>query len=263
MRDVFGRMGFDDRDIVALSGGHTLGRCHKARSGFDGPWTADPLKFDNTYYTNLMNLEWTPRVWDGPMQYQDPSGSLMMLPTDIAIKTDPLFNPIAQEFANDSDAFFKAFTSAYGRLLSNGCPAHCMPTSPNEAAAPKQKPTSSVEFREQCMHGSLERAQDCVKAGADVNSLEANSGRTGLMKACYWGHTHMMSFLLEELKVSMDLQDSSGETALHDAARFGHKEVVAALLKAGANKTLTNKEGKTPADVATAYEKADVAAMLA
>ena len=29
LRDVFYRMGFDDKDIVCLSGAHTLGRCHK------------------------------------------------------------------------------------------------------------------------------------------------------------------------------------------------------------------------------------------
>lgn len=31
---VFGRMGLDDKDIVALSGGHTLGRARPDRSGF-------------------------------------------------------------------------------------------------------------------------------------------------------------------------------------------------------------------------------------
>jgi catalase (peroxidase I) len=44
LRLVFGRMGFNDREIVALSGGHTLGRMHKVRSGYDGPWTSQPLK---------------------------------------------------------------------------------------------------------------------------------------------------------------------------------------------------------------------------
>jgi hypothetical protein len=39
---------------VALSGGHTLGRMHEVRSGFDGPWTHTPLKFDNSYYQLLM-----------------------------------------------------------------------------------------------------------------------------------------------------------------------------------------------------------------
>ena len=47
-RERFARMGFDFRELVALSGAHTLGRCHKTRSGFDGPWTGDPLTFDNT-----------------------------------------------------------------------------------------------------------------------------------------------------------------------------------------------------------------------
>jgi catalase (peroxidase I) len=36
LRDVFYRMGFGDKEIVALSGAHTLGSCHRLRSGFDG-----------------------------------------------------------------------------------------------------------------------------------------------------------------------------------------------------------------------------------
>lgn len=39
LRDVFYRMGFNDQEIVALSGAHTLGHCHVDRSGYDGPWS--------------------------------------------------------------------------------------------------------------------------------------------------------------------------------------------------------------------------------
>lgn len=34
LRDIFYRMGFDDKGIVALSGAHALGRCHEDASGF-------------------------------------------------------------------------------------------------------------------------------------------------------------------------------------------------------------------------------------
>ncbi|CAI0471564.1 unnamed protein product, partial [Linum tenue] len=58
LRDVFYRMGLCDKDIVALSGGHTLGRCHKERSGFEGPWTSNPLIFDNSYFRqDLLSTE--------------------------------------------------------------------------------------------------------------------------------------------------------------------------------------------------------------
>ena len=36
LRTVFGRMGFNDQEIVALSGAHALGRCHPNFSGYEG-----------------------------------------------------------------------------------------------------------------------------------------------------------------------------------------------------------------------------------
>jgi hypothetical protein len=47
LRDVFYRMGFDDQEIVALSGAHSLGFCHDDRSGFVGAWTETPHEFTN------------------------------------------------------------------------------------------------------------------------------------------------------------------------------------------------------------------------
>ena len=36
LRDIFYRMGFNDKEIVALSGAHALGRCHTDASGYWG-----------------------------------------------------------------------------------------------------------------------------------------------------------------------------------------------------------------------------------
>ena len=53
--DIFYPKGFTDKDIVALSGAHTVGACHPERSGFEGTWTDDKLKFDNSYFKDLLN----------------------------------------------------------------------------------------------------------------------------------------------------------------------------------------------------------------
>ena len=52
--EVFYRMGFNDREIVALlCGGHVYGRCHPDASGYSGPWTPTPHLLTNNYYSPL------------------------------------------------------------------------------------------------------------------------------------------------------------------------------------------------------------------
>ncbi len=50
--------GFNDQEIVALSGAHTLGRCHADRSGYVNPWTNAPTTFSNLYFVELLNNKW-------------------------------------------------------------------------------------------------------------------------------------------------------------------------------------------------------------
>ena len=70
LRDVFGRMGFGDKDIVALSGAHALGRCPAEASGYEGPWTPTPTSFNNLYFSLLSNLQWTENAKAKKFQYQ-------------------------------------------------------------------------------------------------------------------------------------------------------------------------------------------------
>ena len=48
----------------------------------------------------------------------------------------------------------------------------------------------------------------------------------------------------------VNLADKRGWTPLHQASRHGQVEVIAALLAAGADKTIKDEDGRTPHDVA-------------
>ena len=39
----------------------------------------------------LKDTKWTKKKWAGPLQYEDPSGKLMMLPTDMVLIWDKKF----------------------------------------------------------------------------------------------------------------------------------------------------------------------------
>jgi len=263
VREVFSRMGFSDRETVALIGAHTVGRCHIVRSGYDGPWTHNPLVFDNSYFTNLLNLEWIPKVWhegyDGPLQYTDKeTKTLMMLPADMALKTDPEYRKHVELYANDQEVFFKDFSAAFGKLLSLGCPEVCDPSYTPEVS---EKEKANASFREACMHGSLGPVQEFSKT-ADVHAVEASTGRSGLHKAAFWGHIDTVKFLVNDLKLDVNTVDNEGDSALHDAVRFGHEAVVKFLLSVNADVSIKNKNQMTAADVAKQYEKTAILALL-
>eukprot|EP00931_Biecheleriopsis_adriatica_P091751 TRINITY_DN65633_c0_g1_i1.p1 TRINITY_DN65633_c0_g1~~TRINITY_DN65633_c0_g1_i1.p1 ORF type:complete len:515 (+),score=105.96 TRINITY_DN65633_c0_g1_i1:80-1624(+) len=59
IREVFGRMGFGDREMVALiCGGHVYGRCHQESSGYAGAWVENPTFFSNEYAADMFGDKW-------------------------------------------------------------------------------------------------------------------------------------------------------------------------------------------------------------
>ncbi|XP_010467402.1 PREDICTED: L-ascorbate peroxidase 3, peroxisomal-like isoform X2 [Camelina sativa] len=106
LKDVFYRMGLSGKDIVALSGAHTLGRAHLERSGFDGPWTRDPLKFDNSYFVELLKGE--------------QSEGLLKLSTDETLLDVPEFRRYVELYAKDEDAFFRDYAESHKKLSELG-----------------------------------------------------------------------------------------------------------------------------------------------
>ena len=170
VRETFSRMAMNDEETVALvAGGHTFGKGHGAgpeenvqeepegaslenmgfgwksnhasgmgsdtiTSGFEGAWTADPIKWDNGYFDLLFGYEWekveTPAgkiVWHAKDQKEedmapDAEDSSVRVPTmmttaDISMREDPAYNKISKRFHENPDEFADAFARAWFKLL--------------------------------------------------------------------------------------------------------------------------------------------------
>jgi cytochrome c peroxidase len=125
LRWIFYRMGFNDQEIVALSGAHNLGRCHADRSGFDGAWVNAPTRFSNSYYRLMISRSWKEKTLDnGVRQFvhydEDAEEELMMLPTDLALTADPTFKHWVNVYAQDKEKFFEDFAKVFAKLVELG-----------------------------------------------------------------------------------------------------------------------------------------------
>ncbi|EMC98311.1 hypothetical protein BAUCODRAFT_420853 [Baudoinia panamericana UAMH 10762] len=125
IRHIFYRMGFNDQEIVALSGAHNLGRCHSDRSGFHGAWVNNPTRFSNTYFRLMLSRTWKEKkLENGVRQFvhydEDADEELMMLPTDLALVSDPSFRPWVELYAKDKDRFFADFAAVFAKLIELG-----------------------------------------------------------------------------------------------------------------------------------------------
>ena len=169
IRETFARMAMNDEETVALvAGGHTFGKAHGAgdaalvgvepegapieaqgfgwlsthgsgkgvdaiTSGIEGPWTANPIKWDMGYFDVLFGYDWQltkspagAHIWEAvnlaPQDHApqvDGSGTpvkLMMTTADMAMRMDPAYEKISRHFHANPDAFADAFARAWFKL---------------------------------------------------------------------------------------------------------------------------------------------------
>lgn len=120
VKNLFARMGMNERETVALIGAHVLGQCHPQYSGYKGPWGPSYNMFTNDFFVRLLG-KWHVKKWDGPKQFEDDeTNSFMMLPTDIALKEESYFAKYVKMYAEDQDLFFKDFSQAFAKLIELG-----------------------------------------------------------------------------------------------------------------------------------------------
>ncbi len=101
-------------------------------NGIEGSWTPNPTQWDNSYLENLFKFEWqqakspagalqwtptdatAPKTPDAHIAGQ--MNPLMMMTSDIALKTDPEYRKVCEKFLGDFEAFTQAFSKAWYKL---------------------------------------------------------------------------------------------------------------------------------------------------
>ncbi len=103
-------------------------------SGLEGAWTTNPAKWDNGFLENLFKYEWelttspagakqwTPRNPEAKGTVPDAHDpkkrhAPMMLTTDLSMRMDPIYGPIAKRFHENPDQLADAFARAWYKLL--------------------------------------------------------------------------------------------------------------------------------------------------
>ena len=103
-------------------------------SGLEGAWTTNPVQWDNNFFENLHNHEWElTKSPAGKSQYAPANASAvasvpdahdpakkhapMMLTTDLSLREDPVYAPIAKHFLENRADFEDAFARAWFKLI--------------------------------------------------------------------------------------------------------------------------------------------------
>src|SRR5919206_367950 len=114
--------------------GNSRGLSAPITSGLEGAWTNNPTKWDNGFLENLFKYDWelttspggakqwapkNPEAQGTVPDPHDPSKkhAPMMLTTDLALKVDPIYGPIAKRFHEHPDQLADAFAKAWYKLL--------------------------------------------------------------------------------------------------------------------------------------------------
>ena len=102
-------------------------------SGLEGAWTPTPVAWDNSFFEVLFGYDWDlvrspagawqwvptdPAAADTVPDAHDPSKkhAPIMLTTDLALRMDPIYEPISRRFLENPDEFADAFAKAWYKL---------------------------------------------------------------------------------------------------------------------------------------------------
>ena len=123
-------------------------------SGLEGAWTNNPVQWDKGFFENLFGYEWeltkSPAgAWQWTPKDAAAAGSVpdahdpsrrhapMMLTTDLALRMDPVYEPISRRFYENPDQFAVAFAEAWYKLTHRDMGPHARFLGPEVPAEPR------------------------------------------------------------------------------------------------------------------------------
>ncbi len=178
-------------------------------SGLEGAWTQAPTQWTTLYLQNLLNFEWK--------ETRSPAGAIQWVPTDetlhtsvpdahvegkynppvmttadLALKYDPAYRKISEEFLANPDAYQKAFAKAWfklthrdmgpkARYLGNDIPADTLIWQ-DPVPAPEGKPLKAKQIQKiksALLNSGISRQQLISTAWASASTFRASDMRGG------------------------------------------------------------------------------------
>jgi catalase-peroxidase len=149
-------------------------------SGIEGAWTNNPIAWDNGYLDNLFGWDWVlttgpagahqwtpsnPEAQGTVPDAHDPSRrhAPMMTTADMALRMDPIYEPIARRFHANPDQLATAFAEAWYKLTHRDMGPAARLLGPEVPATPRiwQDPVPPVDH-------PLIDAADSAKLKADI-----------------------------------------------------------------------------------------------
>ncbi|MEN0057757.1 MAG: ankyrin repeat domain-containing protein [Bdellovibrio sp.] len=105
-------------------------------------------------------------------------------------------------------------------------------------------------------------AAQLIQAGAKVDIVVAGEEQDPLLVRAAGNDLKITRLIVQKNKSLLNKTNKEGDSALMNAVRFGMNDVVAFLLKQGANHSLKNKKGQTALDLAREFHNEEALALL-